>query len=264
MSMGAGAPGGWTPGGWTPLEGARQLALALPAPVSYDRADVLEDASNAEALAWLDRPGEWPAGRLALFGPAGVGKTHLLRATAAARGWRCLEGPALRGLPEPGPAVLDDADCAAEERALLHLVNLCAERREPLLLAGRAPPARWPVALPDLASRLRATHAVGIGPPGDPLLRALLAKHFADRQLRVAPEVQDWLLLRLPREAAALAEAAARLDRAALARGAPVTRALAREALCGWEGWDGPAPEAEDDHCGAGDSGASTPLPGLL
>jgi len=47
---------------------------------------------------------------------------------------------------------------------------------------------------------------------------------------------------RLPREAAALAEAAARLDRAALAAGGAVTRALAREALAGWDGFGG-APE---------------------
>jgi hypothetical protein len=45
--------------------------------------------------------------------------------------------------------------------------------------------------------------------------------------------VQDWMLLRLPRTARAMREAAARLDRLALARGGPVTRALAAEALAG-------------------------------
>ena len=100
---------------------ARQFTLPLPLPVSADRADFLEDASNAEALAWLDRPDSWPGGRLAVFGPAGVGKSHLARALAAERGWRLIEGPALRGLPEPAPGgtVLDDADAVAEE-TLLH------------------------------------------------------------------------------------------------------------------------------------------------
>lgn len=222
-----------------PVGETRQFTLPLPLPVSSDRADFLEDASNAEALAWLDRPDSWPGGRLAVFGPAGVGKSHLARALAAERGWRLIEGPALRGLPAPAPGgtVLDDADAVAEEKALLHLINLCAERGEHLLLMGREAPARWKVALPDLASRLKATTAIGIGRPDDALLGALLAKHFADRQLRVAPEVQVWLLTRLSREAAALAEAVARLDRAALAARAPVTRALARAALAGWEGF---------------------------
>lgn len=238
---------------------ARQIALPLPIATSCARADLLEDASNAEALAWLDRPETWPGGRLALFGPEGVGKTHMGRAFAEERGWRLLDGPMLRGLPPPaqGGTVLDDADAVAEETALLHLLNLCAERGEGLLLIGREAPARWRVALPDLASRLRATTAVGIGRPGDALLSALLAKLFADRQLRVAPEVQAWLLARLPREAAALAEAVARLDRAALIAAAPVTRALARAVLAGWEGF-GEAPE--DDA-----SGTSSPaMPALL
>ncbi len=227
------------------MTGARQFPLPLPLPVSSSRADLFEDASNAEALAMADRPEAWPIGRLAIFGPASVGKSHLGRALAAERGWRMLSGPALRGLPEPAPGgtVLDDADAVPEETALLHLVNLCAERGEKLLLLAREAPSRWPVALPDLASRLRATLAIGIGTPGEALLAALLSKHFADRQLRVAPDVQAWLLARLARDAATVAEAAARLDRAALAARAPVTRALARAALAGWEGFG----EAQDD-----------------
>jgi len=241
----------------------RQFALPLPLAASSARADLLEDASNAEALAWLDRPETWPGGRLALFGPEGVGKSHMARAFAGEHGWRWLEGPSLRGLPPPaaGGTVLDDADAVAEEAALLHLLNLCAERGEGLLLIGREAPARWPVALPDLASRLRATTAVGIGRPGDALLAALLAKLFADRQLRVAPEVQAWLLARLPREAAALAEAVARLDRAALIAAAPVTRVLARATLAPWEGF-GEAPE--DDASETSANAASPAAPALL
>ncbi len=238
---------------------ARQFILPLPLPVSSARADFLEDSSNAEALAWLDQPDTWPGGRIALFGPAGVGKSHLARA----QGWRLIDGPVLRGLPDPAPGgtVLDDADAVADEHALLHLVNLCAERGEHLLLIGRDAPSRWTVRLPDLASRLNATTAIGLGRPGDALLGALLAKHFADRQLRVAPDVQAWLLTRLSREAAALAEAAARLDRAALVARAPVTRALARVALAGWDGFgDG----SDDDASETTGSPHSQAMPALL
>ncbi|MFC4170365.1 chromosomal replication initiator DnaA, partial [Teichococcus aestuarii] len=182
----------------------RQLALPLDLPPVF-QGEVMADRSNAEARAWLGRASAWPAQRLAVFGPAGVGKSHLLRQEAVARGWRLLQGPALRGVPEPAPTALDDADCVAEEAALFHLINACAAQRLPLLLAGRQPPARWAVALPDLASRLRATAAVGIGEPSDTLLAALLARHFAERQLRVPEAVQEWLLARLPREAGAIA-----------------------------------------------------------
>jgi chromosomal replication initiation ATPase DnaA len=221
-----------------PPAGIMQLALPLDLPVLFS-GEMLPDRSNAEALAWLARVEEWPVGRLALFGPEGVGKSHLLQRQAAAHGWRVLSGPALRGVPEPAPTALDDADAAAEEAALFHLINACAAQRLPLLLVGRTPPARWPVQLADLRSRLRATAAVRIGEPSDALLAALLARHFAERQLRVPEAVQDWLLARLPREAAAVAIAAARLDRAALAVGGAVTRSLARAALADWPGFQG-------------------------
>ncbi|MBV1800298.1 chromosomal replication initiator DnaA [Siccirubricoccus sp. G192] len=247
---------------------ARQLALPLPFAASHDPADLLEDRSNQAALAWLRRPQDWPGGRLALFGPAATGKTHMLRGLAAARGWPVLEGPrlrglaALRGMPEvpPGPGLaVDDADCAAEEEALLHLLNLCAEGGQAVLLAGREAPARWPVALPDLRSRLRAMTAVAVLPPSDSLLAALLQKHFTDRQLRVDPGVQAWLLPRLPREAAAVAEAAARLDRAALATGGRLTRSLARAALADLPGFG-----ATDDDSTPEQDGGSTSTPRLL
>ncbi len=211
----------------------RQLPLPLPLAVSSARADLVADASNAEALAWLDRPAEWPLGRLALHGPAGTGKSHMLRALAAEGGWRLLRGAelteaaALAGAP--GTA-LDEAE-GAPDAALFHLINRAAESGAPLLLAARAPPARWPVALPDLASRLRATMAVGIAPPTDALLAALLAKHLADRQLRIGPDVAPFLLARLPRDAAAIGAAVAALDAAALAAGTPITRPFARLAL---------------------------------
>ncbi len=211
----------------------KQLPLPFAPHQSYAAADLISDASNAAALAWLAEPARWPLGRLALHGPAGVGKTHMLHATVARFGWRLLDIAALRGLPPPPTTglVLDDADQASDETALFHLINLCAEAGHPLLLAGRQSPARWPVRLPDLASRLRATTAVPVAPPGDALLARLLEKHFADRQLRTEAGFRAWLLPRLPRAAAAIAEAAARLDRAALAAAVPVSRSLARACL---------------------------------
>jgi chromosomal replication initiation ATPase DnaA len=113
----------------------------------------------------------------------------------------------------------------------LHLLNSAAEAGWPVLLAARPPPARWPTRLADLASRLRATTAVQIAPAEDALLRPLLARLLSERQFAVPEPVQAWLLARLPRNPAALVDAAARLDRAGLAAGRAITRALAAEAL---------------------------------
>ncbi|MFT8245121.1 chromosomal replication initiator DnaA [Roseomonas sp. BN140053] len=241
----------------------RQLPLPLALPPERG-APVLPDSSNAVARTWLAAPDDWPGGRLALFGPEGVGKSLLLRQAAARLGLRVLEGSALRGVPDGLPSAVDDADCAAEEEALFHLINACSSTGALLLLAGREPPARWRVKLPDLASRLRAIHAVEVEEPSEQLLRALLAHHFAERQVRVDPATQDWLLLRLPREAAAVSLAAARLDRAALAAGGAVTRALARQVLADLPFFGAEEDAAADDVSVADGAGGSNRHPTLL
>lgn len=213
------------------MKAGRQLALPFAFTAHYDAASFLEDDSNAAARAWLAAP--WPEGRLAIWGAAGCGKTHLLHVWTARTGATLLPGPGLRagmlqGLmetPAGGGLAVDDADHAPAE-PLLHLLNAAREAGRPVLLAAREAPSRWGTALPDLASRLRATAAVAVEAPGDAMLRALLARLLAER-LAVPQAIQDWMLLRLPRHPAALREAAARLDRAALAAGGGVTRMLA-------------------------------------
>lgn len=210
----------------------RQLPLPFAHEPRFRAADLLAAPSNAEALAWLARDRDWPQRRLAVWGSAGCGKTHLLHVWAARTGALLLAGPALPREPvRPEQAIaIDDADTAAE-RPLLHLLNACAEAGQAVLLASRTPPARWAVGLPDLASRLRAATAVEIRPPDDSLLRALLARLLSERQLAVAEPIQDWLLLHLPRSGAAIREAAARLDRAGLVAGRRLSRAVASDVV---------------------------------
>lgn len=207
----------------------QQLPLPFPHQPTYTAADFLDAASNEAARSWLDRTEDWPDHRLALWGEPGCGKTHLLQLWAGRRGATVLLGPALHGLPPPPEAAgvaVDDADAVADEPALLHLLNAAREAQVPLLLAARTPPARWPVRLPDLASRLRAITAVEILPPEESLLQALLLRLLSERQLGVDQGLQEWLLRRLPRSPAALREAVARLDHAAMA-GGKVNRATA-------------------------------------
>jgi DnaA regulatory inactivator Hda len=211
-----------------------QLPLPFPHQPGYAALDFIPDDSNHEALAWLSRSAGWPERRLALWGQGGCGKSHLLHTFAQRHAAVLLAGQTLRGLdgvPEAGAIGLDDADTVADEHTLLHLLNIARDRGLFVLLSGRAPPARWPVRLPDLSSRLKAITAVEIHPPGDALLRALLLRMAADRQLRMGENVQEWLLRRLPRSPGALREAVARLDRESMACQQPITRSLAARVL---------------------------------
>ncbi len=223
----------------------RQLALPFAHRPRFERADFLADDCNAAALAWLAQPGaaSWPQRRLALCGEAGSGKTHLLHVWAAEHEALLLPGTALRALDlrrRWRAIAVDDADAATDEPALLHLLNAAQESGLPVLLTARDPPSRWGTVLPDLGSRLRATHSVSIGRPDEPMLRVLLLRLLVERQLAVAPAVIDWLMPRLPRSPAAMRDAARLLDEASLATGGRISRALAARMLA-----DG-AGDAED------------------
>jgi DnaA regulatory inactivator Hda len=219
----------------------QQLPLPFPHEPGYDPRDFLTAPSNQEATAWLERARDWPDGRLAIWGEEGCGKTHLLRAWAARAGAACLDGRLLRSpeaLPASGFVAIDDADLVAPETTLLHVLNTARDRGLRLLLTARRAPARWPVRLPDLSSRLRAITAVEIRPPDDELLNALFTGLASDRQLVVPQAVRAWLLHRLPRSPGALRDAVAKLDRMSLADGKPVTRALAGRLLPAVESWE--------------------------
>jgi chromosomal replication initiation ATPase DnaA len=218
----------------------RQLTfdLALPPP-TYAREDFVVAEGNREALAWLDRWPDWPAPALALSGPAGSGKTHLGRIWAARASALVVEGADLEGKSVPDLAALstefagiaiEHAD-RAPERALFHLYNLMRERRGYLLLISEAPPAHWHIALPDLASRLRAAPAVAVAPPDDELLGSIILKQLGDRQLHAGAGVVQYLVSRMERSGEAARHVVAALDRRALAEGREIDRRLAADVL---------------------------------
>jgi len=214
----------------------RQLAFSFAPGASLARADFVVTEANRMALAWLDRAPDWPAGRLVLSGPPGSGKTHLAAIFAQDAQAPVLAGRSLAAetlpalLPPHGHVVVEDADQAAG-RPLLHLLNLAAELGGRVLLTARRPALSWGVELPDLRSRLAAAGQASLGIPDEALLDAVLAKTAADRQLRLAPAVTEWLVARLPRDLAAAAAAVAALDAAALAAGRPADTRMARLVL---------------------------------
>jgi chromosomal replication initiation ATPase DnaA len=213
----------------------RQLALALGHDESFAREDFLAGPQNAAALALIERWPEWPARAILLVGPEGAGKSHLAAIWAARSGARViaareLDEASVPALLASGALVVEDlATWHVEERALFHLLNLAREQNVNLLFTARSQPAAWPVKLPDLVSRLRELPVVNLDPPDDALLRAVLVKLFADRQLAVDEALIAYLVTRMERSFAAARAAVAALDREALRQQRPVTRALASE-----------------------------------
>lgn len=212
-----------------------QLALALDHAESHAREDFLAGPSNAAALALIERWPDWPERTVLLRGPEGSGKSHLSAIWARAAGARTLSPRRLHRAEVPvalatGALVLENlAEGAFDEAALFHLLNLAREERAYVLVTSRTAPGGWRIGTPDLASRLGALPVVALQAPDDALLRAVIVKLFADRQLAVDEGLVGFLANRIERSFAGARDAVRALDREALRLKRPVSRALAVE-----------------------------------
>jgi len=221
-----------------------QLVLDLPVRTAQGRADFFVSPANINAVQALERWPEWATGKLALCGPVAAGKSHLVQVWQALSGGTVLDARTLAAQDisaiTANDIALEDIDRIADlpadlrvqtEETLFHLHNHILGKGGTLLISGAKAPARWDIALPDLASRLGSAEVAQLTPPDDMLLSAVLIKLFADRQLNVSPDLIRYLLARIDRSFAAAKDVVLQLDRAGLSKRRAITPRLAGEVL---------------------------------
>jgi chromosomal replication initiation ATPase DnaA len=188
---------------------------------------------NAQAFAFIESWPDWGARAAALYGPKGCGKTHL------AQIWREVSGAAqfelghepdfaafrrmAASLPGDAAILLEDAGAIASMERDLFLMEIFERPLARLLLTGVEAPARWPVLIADLRSRLDSLLAFPIWAPDDTLLAGIVRKHFADRQLSVPDTAIARILTHVERTPAAIAAFIARADSKALSEKRPIS-----------------------------------------
>ena len=203
--------------------------------------------ANRDAAALLTDWRSWPGGALALVGPSGSGKTHIALAWALEVGARQLgagAGPdeAAAVFAETRALLIDDAS-GADEATLWRVLDQARTEGGAVLLVGQTPPGVWPVALPDLRSRLAALPVARLKEPDEVLMAVVLRRVCREQFIQLSDDAVNYLVQRLPRTFAATQAWVAALDQE-LVRGAkPVSMAGARRALqrmqASWGGEDG-------------------------
>lgn len=194
----------------------RQLALGI-SPQQQSTLDNFVPGANAELLARLRdlASGNSPESIVYLWGEAGSGKSHLLRACERA-----------------GLHVADDVETLDEQRQveLFNRINEARQSGGALLAAGNAPPAQLPLR-EDLKSRLAWGLVYQVKPLGDAERAVFLRAEAERRGMRLADEVIWYLLARVRRDLPSLTAILDELDRVSLERHRPITVPLVREAL---------------------------------
>jgi DnaA family protein len=189
-----------------------------------------------------------PGRALYLWGPAGCGRSHLLRAIAGSPGGRYigadgaqsgLAGLAQASPTDPMPAIVAVDDLHrmgdAAQAALFALYNRWRESAATqhafaLAVAGD----RAPLAMPlreDLRTRLGWDLVFRLDPLSDADKLAALAAQATERGLQLAPEVINWMLTHYERDMRRLVALLDALDRYSLATRRPLTIPLLRAML---------------------------------
>jgi len=211
------------------------LELAKPEPAGFANFVI---GSNREAVAALRRlaRGEIAETGVVIWGPSGVGKTHLLQAvvsaaTAAGRSARYVANPAwVDAFASPSTLVcvdaIDTADDAAQGR-LFTLYNALGASHGQLLAAASAAPARLSLR-DDLRTRLGHGLVYEIAGLLDADKAQALDVYATERGFHLSKDVIDYLLAHGRRDMATLVATLAALDRHSLAAKRPITVPLLR------------------------------------
>lgn len=222
-----------------PADPKRKAGEQLPLAFSHDAAtgrdDLLISERLAAAVSIVDAWPQWPSPVVILAGPVGSGKSHLAgiwKDHSGAVSIAAKAGSDAALVAANGPVLIEDVDRTGfDDATLFHVINSVRENGHSLLMTSRLWPMSWPVALPDLRSRLKAATVVEIGEPDEALLSQVIVKLFADRQLYIDDKLVLYIVARMERSLNAAQMIVDRLDRLALSRGTKINRSLAAEVL---------------------------------
>lgn len=196
---------------------------------------------NQHVLAHLRAPLP-PSSPVYLWGPAGSGKTHLLRALETACRQAQVPAAVLATtatdpwiVPPSARLILldhvDRLDAALQAQAFAALVE-AQSLNIPWIAAGRLPPVDLPLR-DDLRTRIGWGHVFAIEPLAEAPSRLVLKREADRRGIRLRDEVVDYLLRRFERDLGSLIGLLDRLDRHAMAQSRDITVPLVRDLLVG-------------------------------
>ena len=191
-----------------------QIGLPLDIASAGKDSSYIVTPTNAEAHGHLQNWQDWPNLTAILIGDHGAGKSAMARQFERNSGGYVVDNAA---------GMLDDD--------LFHLWNRARQEQRPLLLISSQPVSRWNVELPDLQSRLAASLLIEIGPPDEEMIAGLFQKYFELRGLSISEDALSYLGKRIERSYQIVQLLSQKMDKLAIERKRPITRAIAKEAL---------------------------------
>jgi chromosomal replication initiation ATPase DnaA len=217
-----------------------QLSFSFPFQEKYSLADFIVSSCNQAAFGFVEKfnPIDIKSPKIfAINGNKKSGKTYLANIWSQKFSAEFLNLDELENvnlikrIKAQSFYIIEDIDEIKNQELLLQIFNLASEKSAFLLLTSTLDLHQMNCAIKDLNSRLKNVFQLEISKPDDDLIKMLLIKTFAAKQLNVEMSVIDFLVKNLDRSFAAVFDAVKLLERYSLEKKRNITIPLVKEAL---------------------------------
>jgi len=179
----------------------KQLLFEFNSNKSYLSQDYIVSGCNKDAYNMIK---SWPlwgkqayANIFYIYGSKSCGKTHLcsIWGEKSHSHLLSLEHDIMEQLANHENFVIEDIEqYLIDEEKILHIFNLIIEMKKYLLITSNQHPSKLNISLADLRSRFNAINAIIIENPDDELLKIMISKLFAERQLRISQDIVKYII----------------------------------------------------------------------
>jgi len=217
---------------------------------SHKEEDFIVWQSNQDAVNVLENYEALAGKGVIIYGEKACGKSHLMKFFADKT--KAVFGH-MKKLPNnfEAPVIIEDVDLYLKaayaksgdlfdtdttnidegEKNLFHFFNQMVEQNGVMVLTARTPPSKWDVHLPDLRSRLMTVPAIRIDPADEQLLKMLVIKLFADRQININPLLINYMMIHAEQSYQFMVNLVDELDRRALEANQSINKEMVKAAL---------------------------------
>ena len=206
---------------------------------NYIYKDIFKSSCNEIAIEMIEKWPDWPSDNriICIYGPAGSGKTHLSNIwmqKSKAITYNEINHLSLDNIYSINkPIIFENLSNNNNwpENLLFEFINDVRSSGNYLLITCSKNPLKLNWKLNDIISRFSSFTNIEIKLPNDDLIKKVLIKCFADRQLSLDKQYIDYISMRIERSYLAINKIVDIIDTLTLQYKQPVNYSLVKEAI---------------------------------
>ena len=179
-----------------------QLIFDLPTIKNFNSKDFFVSKSNSDAVKLINLFPNWHNNGIVIYGPKKSGKSHLAhiwKTTANANLYNFENDLDIHSIDTFNNCIFDNFNSLSSdyEKSIFQIYNDIINNKKFILILIEK--NEFSIKLDDLRSRIAALNSAKITDPDDPLIHAIILKFFYDNQIKVTPEVINFIIKRIDR-----------------------------------------------------------------